>query len=369
MPSKPAKPRTTFGIRDPKAPQTPAASIDEVARLAGVSTATVSRVINNVPNKASQATRERVLRAVEALSYLPSRAGRALRQKRSHIVGVLAPDLGNAYHALISGSIERALREQGLVMVLANTGEDPDLQDAMLREMRALQVFGVVMLGAVESPELQHSLKSNEPLVFVNRRCPYDVPARHVGIDNVLAAGEVAEYLFSRHHRGAWIFHAPLKSSASRDRVTSFQRKFQELAGADCPLPEIVVSTRRRDSAYQLARQHISAEAPPRAIFCTTDEIAYGVARHCLEIGLSLPQDVTIFGFDGNPMNEFLAPWLSTVRSPYELFGPAVVGALGAFYDEGEASRPLDSILPFEILLSDGLHPTRTSSTTGVYVR
>lgn len=362
MPSKPAKPKISVATRDPKAPQASAASIEEVARLAGVSTATVSRVINNVPNKASQATRERVLKAVETLSYLPSRAGRALRQQRSHIVGVLAPDLGNAYHALISGSIERALRDRGLVMVLANTGEDPDQQDAMLREMRALQVFGVVMLGAVQSPELEQSLKSNEPLVFVNRRCPYDVPARHVGIDNVRAAGEVAQYLFSHHHRGAWIFHAPLKSSASRDRVTSFQRKFQELAGADCPLPEIDVSTRRRDSAYQLAKRHISAEAPPRAIFCTTDEIAYGVARHCFEIGLSLPRDSTIFGFDGNPMNEFLAPWLSTVRSPYELFGPAIVDALNAFYDESKASGPFDSILPFEIILSNGLQTAHASA-------
>lgn len=339
--------------RNGQSTQEATVSIAEVARRAGVSTATVSRVINGVPNKASGATRERVLQAVASMSYMPSRAGRALRQQRSHIVGVLAPDLGNAYHALIAGSIERALSAQGLVMVLANTNEEPAMQDRMLREMRALQVFGVVMLGAVESPELEQSLRGDEPVVFVNRRSPYGTPARFVGIDNACAAEQVADRLFARRRvGGVWIFHSSNGPSANRDRVAAFEQRFRRLAGDGARLHSISVSTRRRESAYRQAQTHIVAEPRPGAIFCTTDEIAYGVGRHCLEIGLDPFREVPIFGFDGNPMNEYLAPWLNTVRAPHEEFGPAILQALNAFYDTDAPQGSLDRLLPFEVQVS-----------------
>ena len=329
-----------------------ASSIALVAERAGVSKATVSRVMNGITNKVSAETRSRVLDVVQALSYRPSRAGSALRQGRSHLVGLLVADPGNAYHASVAGSVERALRAEGKVMVLANTSEDPAVQDDMLREMRALSAAGIVMLSAIRSAELENSLQAGEPIVFVNRRSPCSLPATFVGIDNARAGREVAEHLAAAGHRRIWLFHSALTSSATRDRVGGFQRRFRALTGAEGSVHGVTVSTQRKESAYAHACALLESEAPPDAVFCTTDEIAYGVAKRCLEIGLRIPADVAIFGFDGNPLNEFLAPWLSTIRVPYEDVGPAVVAILNAIWRQD--GTPQDVILLFRKVIAPG---------------
>jgi LacI family transcriptional regulator len=335
----------------------PAASIQAVALRAGVSNATVSRVMNDVTGKVSAATRERVLEAISALSYRPSRAGSTLRQGRSRLVGLLVPDPGNAYHASVVESVEKALRGEGKVTLLASTGEDPAMQDDMLREMRALSAAGIVLLGAVKSPELEASLKAEEPLVFVNRRSPFPIQAPFIGIDNARAGQEVAEQIFAFRHRHVWVFHSPIGSSATKDRVGSFRRRFRALAGPEARIHDVTVSTRRKESAYAMAKEAMHADDLPTAIFCTTDEIAYGVAKYCFEIGLRLPKDMMIFGFDGNPLNEYLAPWLSTVRVPYEEFGPAVAATLNLLWNPSPIDLPPDCVLPFRTVVAGGLEP------------
>ena len=334
-----------------------AASIQTVAELAGVSKATVSRVMNGVAGRVSAATRERVLEAVNSLSYRPSRAGSTLRQGRSRLVGLLVPDPGNTYHAAVAQSVERALRAIGMVMILANTGDDPAKQDDMLLEMRALQAVGIVLLGAVKSPGLESSLKAGEPLVFVNRRSPFPTQGPFIGIDNSLAGRIVAKHFVSCGHRNVWIFHSSLTSSAARERVGAFRSKFRALAGPGSLVRDVTVSSRRMESAYERAKELLTPADPPHAVFCTTDEIAYGVAKHCFEMGLRQPQGVMIFGFDGNPLNDYLAPWLSTIQVPYDDFGPSVVATLDVMWNHRDGGTPPDHILPFRTIIATGAHP------------
>ena len=327
------------------------ATIAEVSSRAGVSKATVSRVMNGITSKVSGDTRQRVLEVVGELGYRPSRAGSTLRQGRSNIVAVLVPDPANAYHAAVATSVEQELRQQGKVMLLGNTHEDPRVQDELLREMRAMLVAGIVLLGAVASPMLEECVAAGLPVVFVNRRSPVADSAPYVGIDNEKAGWAVARH-FARRHRQIAVLHGPLTSAATRDRVQGFT------AAAAILLPEATVQTRlvsldRKRSGYAIMSKVLQNGNPPDALFCTTDEIAYGAGKRCLEHGLRLPDQLEIFGFDGNPLNEYVAPWLSTVSVPYRNFGRAVAEVLRQLWSPPLGGRsPPEVILPFRILLA-----------------
>ena len=322
-------------------------SIARVADMAGVSAATVSRAVNGVTGKMSAETRSRVLQAVEALDYRPSRAGSALRQGRSHLVGLLTPDPGNAYNASVAASVEAALRREGRVMVLGNTREDPSVQDDLLREMRSLLVGGIVMLGAVPSPYLEECLRADVPMVFLNRRSPTRLRAPYVGIDNVAAGRAVASHLTACGHRDIAVFHGSMTSSATRGRVDGFRSAFARGGGR---IRLYRASLDRKRSGYMLAERALG-DGKPDAIFCTTDEIAYGAAKRCQERGLHVPRDIALFGFDGNPLNAYLAPWLSTIEVPYDAFGPAAAAVLQDWRTNGGADLR-DVILPFRVAIA-----------------
>lgn len=309
-------------------PRTPgASSIKDVAARAGVSIATVSRVVNGVANKASPETVERVRKAIAALDYRPASAARSLRQRTSRLVAVLAANLANPTMAAIAASAETALREAGLVMVLCDTHDQPALQDEYLREMLAQQARAMVLLGVVDSPMLARVRASTTPLVFVNRRDPAGRSA-FIGIDNFEAGRQAAQWALARSLGKAALIHAPTHSSATRDRVAGVRAGFAE-AGRPLPARRILAPDAGDHLAigFQAARRLIAADVSPDLVICTSDLIAFGAARAWRE---TRPPRATprLIGFDDSPMNDWLAPDLSSVRIPYEAYGRAIVEAL-----------------------------------------
>ena len=309
-------------------------SITEVAARAGVSIATVSRVINGVAGKASPATVARVQAAVAELGYRPASAGRALRERSSRLVAVLAPNLANPAMAAIAASIEQALRGAGLVMVACDTHDDPTIQDEYLLEMRAQRVRATVLLGAVASPMLTRLAKASEALIFVGRRQPGGGAAPFIGIDNRRAGADAARYFLVRGLAVRGILHGAVSSSATAERIAGFRA---ELAHHGVKLSEAQVLTRAE--AEHTAIGHCCAPAlfgGRGGIFCSSDLIAYGAHRAALEAGLRVPEDIALFGFDDNPLNDWVAPWLSSIQVPYAAFGAAVVERLRAGLEGGD---------------------------------
>lgn len=302
-------------------------SIKDVAALAGVSIATVSRVVNGVANKASAETVDRVRKAIATLEYRTTSAGRDLRQRTSRLVAVLAANLANPAMAAIAASAETALRGRGLMMVLCDTHDQPDLQDEYLREMLAQQARAIVLLGAVESPTLRRLQNSTTPIVFVNRRNPTGHVGSFIGIDNRRAGEDVAQWAIERGFHKAALIHAPTTSSATRERVVGILGGF---AAAGAPIPDhFVLSPNAGDHlnlGLQAAQQLIKMGQAPDLVIGTSDLIAFGAARAWREAGfLALPR---MIGFDDSPMNEWLASELSSVRIPYDAFGAAIVEAI-----------------------------------------
>ena len=311
-------------------------SISTVAALAGVSIATVSRVVNGVANKASVATVARVREAIAALGYRPTGAGRALRSGQSRLVAVLATNMANPTMPAIAAAAEVALRGAGYVMVLCDTHDRPELQDEYLLEMRSQYARGLVLLGAVDSPVLRDFARAGERLVFVNRRSPVaGAPERYVGIDNLAAGSEVADWMAGRNLAAPALIHARLSSSATAERVRGF---CDTLAARGIALPkrriQTVAGVEHLQTGYQGMARLLAQKQRPQAVFCTSDLIAYGAHRRAIESGLQVGRDIELVGFDDSPMNPWIAPWLHAVRVPYAEYGAAIVKALGGGHDQ-----------------------------------
>ena len=329
-----------------------AAGIEDVARQAGVSISTVSRVLNGIASRASIETAERVRLAAATLGYRPAQTGRALRTNRTRLVGLLIPDMTNAFYAAIAQSIESSLVEGDYAMILCNTGEDAAIQDAYLAEMRAHRVRGIALLGAVASPGLQAAGEYQTPIVYVNRKAP-DGGGIFVGIDNYGAGRAVADHFVDQGYRDCAALHGPAHSPASRERFAGYRDRLAE-RGCALSVPRAIEAKLTMEDGYRASAELFAQGRPPRALFCGNDQIAYGTFRRCRELGLRVPQDVAVFGFDDNPLNDWLAPWLSTVHVPYDEFGPAVKQALERLWAvPGGVAPTAEILLPYSIKLRE----------------
>jgi LacI family transcriptional regulator len=322
--------------------------IQAVAERAGVSIATVSRVLNGIKSKANEETVARVRAAADDLGYRPAHAGRALRMRQTKLVALLIPDISNAFYSAIARSIESSLRKRDHTMILCNTDEDPELQDFYLEEMQSYHVRGVALLGAVDSPGLKRALSQGLPIAFVNRKPPCGGGV-FVGIDNNAAGQAVAAHFLSQGFHDCAVIHGPLHSSASRERFEGFTSRLTE-AGHPPGSSHILHAGLSIEGGYAAACLLLNEGHRPRAVFCGNDLVAYGLFRRCRELGLRVPDDIAVLGFDDNPLNDWVAPWLSTIHIPYDAFGLAVTDALVRMWD-GKGSTHAAELLPFSLRL------------------
>lgn len=326
------------------------AQVRDVARRAGVSVATVSRVLNGKdPSRFSAETAERVLAAAREMNFTPSELGRQLRTAKASAVALLVPDAANGFCADVASTLEPALQAIRLSMLLCNTSEDPERQDQYLRQMVNRGISANILLGAVESRYLRELSDSGRPLVFINRRPPAPIAGHFVGIDNRAAGRAVAEHFIARGFDRCAMIHGPQRYAASSERLTGFRERLAE-AGIGLPQECQVESALTPEAGYARAKELLTRHMRPRAIFCGNDSIAYGVYRAARDAGLRVPEDIALFGFDDNRMNQWLAPWLSTVRVPVQDFGPVIADILQE-HNESADIAPKTVLLPFELIL------------------
>lgn len=315
------------------------ASLATVAREAGVSVATVSRIVNGKRGRASADTIARVEDAITRLGYRPNPVGRALKRRASRVIAMLAPNLDNPAMAAIAVSTESALRDAGYVTVLCDTHDRPELQDEYLDTMRSQFVAGYVMVSAVSSRGLQHAFQRGDPMVFVARRNPFGGGA-FVGIDDRGAGADAADYLLARGIDRPAVLMAAQNASSTAERAAGFIARLQ-----DRGIPSAAV---RRASAqglnhieigYAAATALVAESGWPAGVFCVSDLIAYGAYRLARECEIAVPDTCSLIGVDGNALNAWLAPWLTSIRIPYEQFGGHIVSQLRLLWGGGTGSH------------------------------
>lgn len=313
-------------------------SLATVAAEAGVSIATVSRIVNGETKRASPETLERVRAAITKVGYHPNQLGRALRNRESRLVAMLAANLDNPVMATIAASTEAALREAGYVMILCDTHDRPDLQDDYLNAMRSQVVQGYVVVAGQASPGLRDFVARGAPIVFVSRRSPFGDCA-FVGPNNIAAGADAADYLLDRGIEQPAVVFPSRESSTTRERVKGF---CDRVVARGIPAERIIKAEgpgiSHLEIGYAAAAHFAGTQTWPRGAMCISDQVAYGVHRLARECGVAVPQDCELVGIDGNPINAWLAPWLTSVQIPHRDFGPQIVDLLQSLWG-GEPPR------------------------------
>lgn len=314
-------------------------SLATVARAAGVSVATVSRIVNGERGRASAETVARVEETIARLGYRPNPVGRALKQRASRVIAMLAPNLDNPAMAAIAVSTEAALRGAGYVTILCDTHDRPDLQDEYLDAMRSQFVAGYVMVSAVSSRGLQRTFLRGDPMVFVARRNPFGGGA-FVGIDDRAAGADAADYLLACGITRPAVLMAAQNASSTAERAAGFVTR---LADRGIPADEVRQATadglNHIEIGYAAATALVAAGGWPAGVFCVSDLIAYGAYRLAREQAIAVPGACALLGVDGNALNAWIAPWLNSIRIPYEQYGGHIVSQLRLLWGGGSGSH------------------------------
>jgi LacI family transcriptional regulator len=303
-------------------------SLATVAAMAGVSIATVSRIVNGETRRASVETVERVRKAIEDVGYRPNHVGRSLRRRESRLIAMLVANINNPVMATIAAATEAALRDAGYVMFLCDTHDRADLQDDYLYAMRSQAVEAYVIVGCVPSAGLKEFVDEGAPIVFVSRRNPFG-PGAFVGIDNIKAGADVADRLWSLGIRETAVLYPSQGSSVTHDRVNGFCDRLISLGLSPSKIfRSEAMGLSHMEVGYAAACLLGAGSGWPRGLMCVSDQVAYGAYRAARECGLSIPKDCALLSIDGNALNAWLAPWLTSVTVPHTEYGRQIVELL-----------------------------------------
>lgn len=318
------------------------ATIYDVAKHAGVSSATVSHVINN-SRFVSDETRHKVLEAIKALRYRRDRVARSLRRSETGTIGLMISDITNPYFSDLVRGVEDSVYSRGgnFNLVLCNTDEDAKKEKLYLDVLLEKRVDGLIIAPAGGNHGYFRELVENRlPIVFVDRYLP-EVEADAVVIDNLDASKRLVSHLIALGHREIAILRATLNATSIDDRVEGYRLALHE---AGIPLdPNLIVRSHSDIAhAYKISLGILHARNRPKAVFTTNNFMTLGLMRAVTETGLRCPEDVAIAGVDDFPWAAAFRPRLTVAAQPSYAIGQEAVALLFdrmAKADVGQALR------------------------------
>lgn len=317
-------------------------NLRDVAKAAGVSVATVSRVLNS-PNAVTEKTRARVQGVIDRLNFVPSAAARAINSGRTRFVGALVPTLDNAIFASFLAALERTLGEHQLSLVVATTSSDPAVETEKAQGLLDIGAEGLIVSGITHSADFEALIeRTRVPTVatsYFNPAC--DLPT--IGYDNAAAAQTALAHLHALGHRRIAVVHGPaLNNDRTQDRIaglTSFGQG-TELSWYEAPIGL---------AGGAEAARVIGNDGPkPDAILCLSDVLAMGVLFGLQEQGIHVPDDVSLMGIDDLPGSAVSVPSLSTVHLPVQRMGEQAAKALADWVEHEK--RPDSQLLEAHLI-------------------
>lgn len=294
--------------------------VRDVALSAGVSTATVSRFLNE-PASVRPDIRARVERAVRELGYIRHGAARALSMRRSHAIGAIIPTVDNATRAGKVAALQKRCRERGYNVLLALFEYDLELELLQCRNLIEAGVDGLMMEGELHHPAL-YQLLEKRGIPFVNTAI-YDPRSPHpnIGFDNQGAAARLTEHLLDLGHRAFAMIGGPSQVSDRASGRVKGVRQALAARGLDLPAEWVLDGPYRVQQGRQGLRALMGGKSRPTAVICGNDVLAFGALLEAQAIGLRVPQDVSIAGFDDLDWASQLPPGLTTVALPAREIG------------------------------------------------
>jgi LacI family repressor for deo operon, udp, cdd, tsx, nupC, and nupG len=334
------------------------ANIYDVAKRAGVSTATVSRVLSQ-PTVVAPATRRKVLQAVEWLRFEPNSTAKNLRALRTGKLLVTVPDISNPFFSLILQGIEDAAMREGYAVLVGDTQHDDKREERYAMMLKRKEADGLIFLGHRLPREAAALVRSMAPRCApVVNGCEFSpslgIPSVH--IDNARAAFEAMDHLYGLGHRRIGIITGPLVSPLSRDRLHgATSRAKRQKAEREFV---VIHGDFSIESGAAAAERLLGRKERPTAIFCFNDEMAIGVLEVARRLGISVPAQLSVVGFDDIRFARHIDPPLTTIAQPMRQIGEGTVRLLlGILAGGGDAETPESVTLPHKLVVRESTAP------------
>jgi LacI family repressor for deo operon, udp, cdd, tsx, nupC, and nupG len=325
-------------------------NINAVAKRAGVSTATVSRVLSH-PNVVAPGTRRKVLRAVEHLGYVPNSAAKHLRTDRSGKLLVTVPDIANPLFAVILQAIEEAAQRAGYAVLLGDTQHNDRREERYALMLKHKEADGLIFLGHRLPTAAAQLVRDARPRCApVVNACEFsaELGVPGVYIDNAAAAAEAMAHLYALGHRSIGVITGPLVSPLSRNRL----RGVTTCANTNGGARDLIVLPGDFSIAagISLGDELMRLSSPPSAVFCFNDEMAMGVVEAAKGRGVRIPMDLSVVGFDDIRFARHVDPPLTTIAQPMREIGEVAVNLLLDIL-AGRCAAPQSIVLPHKLVI------------------
>jgi LacI family transcriptional regulator, galactose operon repressor len=332
-------------------------TIQDVAAQAGVSTATVSRVLNQV-GAVDASLAERVRAACEALQYRPNRAARALAGGRSALIGLIVTDIQNPFFMEVVRGVEDTIQRQGYLLVLCNSAEDPGRERRYIEVMCAEPLAGAIVVPTTDRrPILQPFVDGGIPVVAVDRRVQ-DTAIDTVLLDNTAAAREAVEHLIANGYRRIAMITGPERTTTARERLEGYRLALRA-AGID-PDPELERRGPFTQETGQAQTDQLLALRPPvDALLAGNNRLTMGALEAIHEHGLRVPEDIAVISFDEVPWISPGSVSLTMVTQPaYELGATAALRLIQRLQHPGQLARQ-ETVLAHRLQIGDSSRTRR----------
>ena len=327
-------------------------TLRDIASLTGFSINTVSRALNN-KEEVNTDTRTKILAAAAQFGYRPNRLAKGLRSNKTGTIGIVVADVANPFFSALVKGIARAARELDYSIILQDSDENYAAEEEAIQVLLAEQVDGILITPVQSEQEtIERLIKAHFPFVLVGRYF-HDLDTNYVVPDDYQGGFIATDHLLRLGHRRIAMVNGPLHISSARERFQGFS---DALAKYDIPVDKSLVSTGALtvEEGLDLARCILKRVPRPSAIVCYSDFVAFGVMQAIREIGLSIPEDIAVVGFDDVRMASCLQVPLTTIQSPKEELGrqamQLLVHRLEKNHHDGETDqRKLDvTLIPRE---------------------
>lgn len=336
---------------------------DDVARRAGVSSATVSYVINQGPRPVAEKTRARVLHAIQEMGYEPSHIARSLRLKKSNSIAIILPDNSNPFFAAVERGVSEAAFKAGYSLITCHSAYDVERETGFVALIRSKQVDGVVLMPSAQTvPALDLLRQHGIPVVVADRRVPLpSVPC--VTADDFRGGIMATRYLLELGHRRIAFVARPAYLLHSTDRLRGYHAALKEF-GVTARPEWVVKGGFTFEAGADAMRELLKLSPRPSAVFAYNDIQALGAMRAALEAGLRIPEDVSIVGFDDIPVAAYVTPPLTTVSQPKHEMGRLATELLvRQMTAQSVTARTRHTVLKTELIVRRSTGPPSATSS------
>ena len=326
-------------------------SITEIAELANVSSATVSRVINKKGGYSAQ-TEKKILDIISEVNYRPNLVAKGLRTSKTNVIGLIVPDIVNEFYAKLVLEIQMKLFSFGYLTVVCNINEDKDLEKELVDVLTDQNISGLILISG-NSTEIP---KCDFPIIHVDRR-PYKWHrnnTEHIVIesDNFNGGYIATKELIDSGCQNIGFITDVLEQSSKMGRFQGYVKAFNEYELRLNPKATIEVLTINIDAIYELVKENIESGLEFDGIFCTTDSIAIGTILALKECGLRVPEDVKVVGFDDITISSLFTPSISTVHQNTEMIAKYVSKILLDLIN-GKVLEQKHYVIPVDLILRE----------------